>query len=297
MREVPKEDPVALTEQQREARRQGIGGSDAAAVVGRHPYVTPLALWLDKVHGREVVETDRMEAGNRLEPVIREWSADLLGESVSVPPATVCHPETPVMLANVDGVLESGRVLECKNIDGLAWRMADDDLVDGVLRHHWYQVQHYVEVLDAPGAVVAYLVAGNDMQLRHVERDRTFGKALRLREAAWWQKHVVGGEPPTEGTPADRLSLLERLHARESAGMLRTDAESVIALAREYDRWRTAVTDAEGNLEIAKANLCSVIGAASGLDFGTAGKVTWKANRKGTRVLNVRMADTEQHDG
>ena len=285
---------MPLTAEQREARRQGIGGSDAAAVVGRHPYVTPLALWLDKVHGREVVENERMEWGNRLESAIREAAADFLRESVSVPPDTFVHPETPIMRANVDGILESGRILECKNIDGLAWRMADDDLVDGVLRHHWYQVQHYAEVLDAPGAVVAYLVGGNDLQLRHVERDRTFGKALRLREAAWWERHVVGNVPPENGTPDDRMSLLERLHARESAGMLKTDAESVIALAREYDDCRKAVALAEGNLDVAKANLCSVIGAASGLDFGEHGKVTWKANKKGTRVLNVRMADTEQ---
>lgn len=173
--------------------------------------------------------------------------------------------------------------------------MADEDLVDGVLRHHWYQVQHYVEVLDAPGAVVAYLVGGNDLQLRHVERDRTFGKALRLREAAWWERHVVGNVPPENGTPDDRMSLLERLHARESAGMLRTDAESVIALARDYDHWRAAEKQAKANKDIAKANLCSVIGAASGLDFGPKGKATWKADKHGTRTLLVTLrGDTEQ---
>lgn len=236
-----------------------------------------------------------MEAGNRLEPVIREWAADLLGLSVSVPPATIYHPLTKRMLVNLDGLLGDGRVLECKNIDGLQWRaMGDEDMVDGCARAHWWQVQHAMEVADAPGAVVAYLVNGNDMQLRPVERDRAIGKALREHIVRWWTRHVEGNEPPTQGTADDRMSLLERLHARESAGMLKTDAESVIALAREYDDCRKAVTLAEGNLDVAKANLCSVIGAAAGLDFGEHGKVTWKANKKGTRVLNVRMADTEQ---
>lgn len=286
---------MPLTAEQREARRLGIGGSDAAAVVGRHPYVTPLALWLDKVHGREVVENERMEWGNRLESAIREAASDSIGESVSVPPDTFTHPLTPIMRANVDGILESGRILECKNIDQLAWRMADDDLVDGVLKHHWYQVQHYAEVLDAPGAVVAYLVGGNDLQLRHVERDRTFGKALRLREAAWWQKHIVGNVPPENGTPDDRMSLLERLHARESAGMLQTSDVDLVALARQYEAASKAIEAANAHRDGIKADLCSVIGAAEGLDFGKAiGKVTWKANKHGSRTLRVSLRDAQE---
>jgi putative phage-type endonuclease len=287
---------VPLTAEQREARRSGIGGSDAAAVVGRHPYVSPLALWLDKVHGREVVETDRMEAGNRLEPVIREWAADLLGLGVSIPPATIYHPLTKRMLVNLDGLLSDGRVLECKNVDSLVWRTAEEsDFVDGVFRAHWWQVQHGMEAADLPGAVVGYLIGGNDMQLRPVERDRAIGKALREHIVRWWTRHVEGNEPPTQGTADDRMSLLERLHARESAGMLKTDAESVIALARDYDHWRAAEKQAKANKDIAKANLCSVIGAASGLDFGPKGKATWKADKHGTRTLLVTLrGDTEQ---
>lgn len=288
---------MPLTAEQREARRQGIGGSDAAAVVGRHPYVSPLALWLDKVHGRESIENERMEWGNRLESAIREAASDSIGESVSVPPDTFTHPLTPIMRANVDGILESGRILECKNIDGLAWRMADDDLVDGVLRHHWYQVQHYVEVLDAPGAVVAYLVGGNDLQLREVARDRTFGAELRRREVAWWIRHVVTGEPPAEGTPADRLSLLERLHARESKGMLATTDADLIALARQYEAASKAIDSATAARDSIKADLCATIGAAEGLDFGkTIGKVTWKANKHGTRTLRVTLRDAQEQD-
>lgn len=270
----------------------GIGGSDAAACVGRHPYVSPLALWLDKVHGREVVETDRMEAGNRLEPVIREWAADLLGLSVSVPPATIYHPLTKRMLVNPDGLLGDGRLLECKNVDSLVWRTAEEsDFVDGVFRAHWWQVQHGMEVADLPGAVVGYLVGGNDMQLRPVERDRAIGKALREHIVRWWTRHVEGNEPPTQGTADDRMSLLERLHARESAGMIESQSESLVARCRTYIAASRAMKEAEQAKEEAKAALCELIGDAAGYDMGPIGKVTWKASKKGTRVLNVRLAD------
>lgn len=285
---------MPLTPEQRAERRTGIGGSDVAAVLGRHPTRTALSVWLSKVYDTDEDAGERAEAGNRLEPVIREWAADLLGESVSVPAGTLRHPSCPVMLANLDGLLESKRVLECKNIDGLQWRATEGDRVDDVLRHHWWQVQHYMEVVDAPGAVVAYLIGGNDLQLREVPRNRAIGAALRTRLPEWWERHVVAQEPPPVGTPDERMSLLERLHARESAGMLATDAESVVDLLRQYHACRATVAAAETDLAIAKANLCAVIGSASGIStpIGTA---TWRANRKGTRVLNVRMTDTTEN--
>ena len=287
---------MSLTDAQREARRAGIGGSDAAAVVGRHPTKTPLALYIDKVYGDDFEGNARTEAGNRLEPVIREWAAEKLGETFTLPD-TMYHPKTRRMLVNLDGLLSSGWVLECKNVDGLVWRASQDELVDGVLRTHWWQVQHAVEVVDAPGAVVAYLVAGNDLILERVERNRVVGDRLRRHIEAWWERHIIAQVPPENGSADDRMSLLEKLHAKESAGMLKTDAESIVSLAREYDACRKAVAVAEKNRDIAKANLCSVIGSAAGLDLGPVGKVTWKAGKNGVRTLNVRMADTEQHDG
>lgn len=287
---------MPLTPEQREARRQGIGGSDVAAVLGRHPTKTALSVWLSKVYDADEVVGDRVEAGNRLEGAIREWAADLLGESVSVPTDTVRHPSAPVMLANVDGILAGGRVLECKNIDSLQWRATEDDRTDGVLRHHWWQVQHYMEVMDAPGAVVAYLVGGNDMQLREVPRNRQVGAALRVKLTDWWQTYVVPKVPPENGTPDERMTLLERLRARESAGVLKTSDESIVALVQEYDRWRQTVDAAKRGLEGAKADLCAVIGPAAGLDLGDVGKVTWKSNKHGKRTLRVTLRGAPETD-
>lgn len=288
---------MPLTPEQRAERRTGIGGSDVAAVLGRHPTRTALSVWLSKVYDTDEDAGERAEAGNRLEPVIREWAADLLGESVSVPAGTLRHPSCPVMLANLDGLLESKRVLECKNIDGLQWRATEGDRVDDVLRHHWWQVQHYMEVVDAPGAVVAYLIGGNDLQLREVPRNRAIGAALRTRLPEWWERHVVAQEPPPVGTPDERMSLLERLHARESKGMLKTDDADLIALARQYKAASQAIDSATAARDSIKADLCATIGAAEGLDFGkTIGKVTWKANTHGTRTLRVTLRDAQEQD-
>lgn len=285
---------MSLTPEQRAERRQGIGGSDAAALMGRHPTKTPLALWLDKVHGIETDETMQMEAGNRLESVIREWAADTLAEVVSVPTATLRHPLEPRMLANTDGILASGRVLECKNVSDLSWRASEGERVDGVLKAHWWQVQHYIEVLDAPGAVVAYLLGGSKLELVEVARCKPAGEVLRIRIGEWWQRHVVGNEPPPEGTPEDRVTALERIHAKQSKGMLRTDNADLIALARDYETASKTIEGMTKAREELKAELCAAIGPDSGLDFGKAGKVTWKADKNGKRTFRVTLRDAPE---
>lgn len=289
---------MPLTAEQREARRQGIGGSDAAVLMGRHPTKTPMRLWLDKALGMDdAPDGEWVEWGNLLEDAIAQETARRLGESVTTPTATVRHPLEPRMLANPDRLLSSGRVLECKNISDIQWRGSEDERVDGVLRAHFWQVQHYLEVLNAPASIVSYLIGGSKLEMVEVKRDAAIGKALRLRIGQWWARHVEGNEPPSEGTPADRMSLLERLHAKESAGMLKTDAADLIALAREYETASKAIDAATARRDGIKAELCAVIGAQEGLDFGKGiGKVTWKANRHGSRTLRVSLRDAQEQD-
>ena len=287
---------MPLTEAQREERRQGIGGSDAAALVGRHPSVTPLALWLDKVHGVERTDSDGewVEWGNLLEPTIQQEAARRLGEVVSVPTATVRHRDEPRMLANVDGLLSGGRVLECKNVSDLSWRTTDEEeRTDGAYRHHWWQVQHYMEVLDAPGAVVAYLIGGAKLELIEVKRSPAIGRYLREQIGAWWQRHVIEGIPPEEGTPDERVSMLERLHRKASKDMLPTQDPDLIALAKAYCDAKGRITVGEADAAEAKAVLCAAIGSARGLDFGEHGKVTWSTSKQGKRTFRVTLRDAE----
>src|SRR3972149_1138900 len=58
-------------------RRQGIGGSDAAAVLVLNPYMGPVAVYNDKIGiGSEVVETEAMKWGRKLEPFVADAFMD-----------------------------------------------------------------------------------------------------------------------------------------------------------------------------------------------------------------------------
>jgi len=108
---------VADQEDGREAwlkgRRDGLGGSDMAAILGEDPYKGAIDVWLSKVEGMESkVDRERTEVGNLLEPVVLSWYA--LGaptwphreaRSVVFRPPTVARRDRAWQRGSVDGLV------------------------------------------------------------------------------------------------------------------------------------------------------------------------------------------------
>lgn len=104
-------------------RRQGIGGSDAAAVLGISPFRTGVDLYYDKL-GQPVEDDEQnwvsKEMGTVLEDLVARIFAKKAGLSVCPMPMMFQHPDHPWMLADVDRLvaLPDGitAILECKSL-------------------------------------------------------------------------------------------------------------------------------------------------------------------------------------
>lgn len=105
------------------ARRQGIGASEIAAVLGLSPWDSPFSLYWSKVQGWQAEETEEMSTGTRVEDVTAAWWCDANDphENLSVVPTGLwAHPARPWQLATPDRLvylLDSpvpAAVLECK---------------------------------------------------------------------------------------------------------------------------------------------------------------------------------------
>lgn len=87
-----------------EWRKQGIGGSDAATILGVSPFedATVENLFREKVEGWERPVNFAMRQGTRLEPTARlayqRWA------SCVAPPVCVEHPDAPWMRVSLDGL-------------------------------------------------------------------------------------------------------------------------------------------------------------------------------------------------
>ena len=96
-----------LTEQEWLAyRRQGIGGSDVAAILGISPFRTARDLYDDKLNIASAVDDTgnwvALEMGHLLEPLVAQIFAKKTGLEVFQIKKMFQHPQHPFMLADVD---------------------------------------------------------------------------------------------------------------------------------------------------------------------------------------------------
>jgi putative phage-type endonuclease len=289
-----------------EARRRGIGGSDAAAVVGLHPWVSPLALYYDKRAEFDLPEqepTEAMEWGLRLEPVV----ADAWQEKVGDPQGLTVvryepysdrarreHPEIPWMHASPDGFVcrfdpdagaPKAREMggwEAKTANGWAEHDWDDD----VPPHVQIQCQHQMAVTGHPRTYGAVLLGGQRFVPWVVERDDETIAALIDAEREFWQRVTEGRPPRADSKPSTGQALKARwTETLDEAVELGEEGLELVTgwrqADREQKRWGVE-KDGFAN------RLRQLLGENEvGLVFGEIA-VTWRPTKAGSRRLAVK---------
>ena len=184
-----------LTETQRQARRLGIGGSDAAAVLGLSKFKTPLQVYLDKIGQAPPREFgEEVEWGNRLEDDVLDAYRDRMGVDV-VPGVFLASDTHKFMLANLDGLASNGRVVEVKMVGYRSMHEWGDEGSDFVPTDYLCQAQHYLIVSGAPACDMAVLFGGQRLAIYTIAPDPEFHQLLIEREAEFW-RHVETRTPP-----------------------------------------------------------------------------------------------------
>jgi len=275
------EDRAAWLEQ----RRTGIGGSDAAAVLGISKWRTPLSVWLDKTGQADAVEeNDSMRWGTLLEPVIRQEYAQRTGREI-VMPGLIRHPQREWMLATPDGVSRDNRVVEIKtarSADG--WGEPGSDQVP---EDYLIQVQHYMAVTALPVADIAVLIGGSDFRIYTVESDAELQEMLVAAEDAFWRT-VVERTPPAPISYADAMAMYGK-RARKDSPVVAT--EEVLTALDELKTIRAAIKTAEVEEENRKAVIIKAMGENDTL-LDAAGKVlvTWRMSAPPMRLDGKALA-------
>src|SRR6266550_3924413 len=185
------------------ARRTGIGGSDAPAVLGLSPWRTPFEVWAEKTGDLAVDEREPNEAmnwGTILErAILNEYSLRSGVETVEV--GLLRHPDNPWLICSPDAVA-GGRIVEIKTTRSASgW---GDQGTDEIPLHYLVQVHHNLIVSGAALADVAVLIAGSDFRLYHVEPDLTLHAQILDQEAAFWAS-VQALEPPAPKSVGDAV--------------------------------------------------------------------------------------------
>lgn len=268
-----------------EQRRTGIGGSDAAAVLGMSKWRTPLSVWLDKTgQAIDAGETEPMRWGTLLEPVIRQEYSNRTGRAVMAP-GFLRHPRHGFMVANVDGVTADQRLVEIKTArTAEAWGEPGSDQVPD---DYLIQVQHYLAVLEFSVADIAVLIGGSDFRIYTVEADPELQEIMIGSEAAFWQS-VVDHVPPAPMSFADAQALYGRHATKDSVAVASQEVLDAIARLRRIRADQAMIQEAE---EAEKAVIMAAMGGNDTL-VDAAGKIvaTWKLSAAPKRLDGKALA-------
>jgi putative phage-type endonuclease len=235
-------------------RKTGIGGSDAAVILGVSPYRTLRDLWLEKTGQLDDKDkpTPAMIRGIHLEPVAADLYVERTGRKVRRQPMKR-HPKYDWMIGNVDrqilagGDVKSTGILEVK-CPGL--RVMSNVKAHGLPDYMVVQLTWYLAVYGYSwGSFVLFNSEQWDLIYFDLEADQQLIDTLIARGEEFWIKYVIPGiEPPSEAAKATDIPKIE--------GELTTvDSDEWVRAATEFREARELKDTATELEETAKARV------------------------------------------
>lgn len=165
-------------------RNQGVGASDAPAIMGENPWKSAERLLREKLEDRRCPPNAAMARGTALEPVARRQFERLTG--VNVAPACLLSTRSSWLRASVDGLArDGGTVVEIKCGESVYRHSSTTRTVPG---YYYGQLQHILAVTGLPEIdYFCFLPERPEVHLR-IPRDDDYIERLLEIEAAFWAK-------------------------------------------------------------------------------------------------------------
>lgn len=278
---------MALTADEIAARQHYLGGSDIPALLGVDKYRTIVDLWLEKTGRVEPTPVDNPAAdlGNRVEPVLVQWAADLLdlGDLVRFNVrATDGH-----LSSQADGILDlaSGpEVIEAKShglfnprFDTSEW---GEDGTDHVPFRTIAQVVFAMHLHQAnEGYVSALLGGGMGHRLYHLHKSQALADEIVGLANRFWTEHVQADVRP-EGQPS-----------LDTVQNLRREPMKVTTLPEDLGHRWSALKEQESLIAAALKDLrITVLDHMGDAEIGDTGwgTFTYKASKNGRRTFRYK---------
>lgn len=271
-------------------RRRGIGGTDAAAILGASKWASPIDIWQRKRgEAPEVEETEAMWFGKALEDIVARRFAETTGLKLYNPALNppekriVVHPQHPELIASPDRLMPAQREgLEIKTGNVFTAHEWGHEGTDEIPLPYLIQVLHYLGVTGFKRWHVAVLLGGQDFRRYVVYPAPDVIAGMEAKLVAWWQRHIVAGErPPLDGTDSSAEFLARRYPVNTQPRI--TAPEEANAWADEYRHQHAIAQAADGAAERAKNEIKELVGAHAGFK-GPDWQCSWTTARGRTTV-------------
>lgn len=276
-----------LTEQQKEARKHGIGASETGTVMGLNKYKSPYQLWMvktGKLPEDDLSSIPQVHWGSVLEEPIAQQYAERMGVKVRRVSETLFHKDHLFMLCHIDRKIEGqSKLLECK----FAMFHSDEWGPDGsdiVPLTYILQVQHQLAVTGYEEADLAVLIGGWDFRIYHFKRDEDLIKKIIADLHKFWSYVQTNTPPPLRDKHDVEMMFPSPIEQYKEA-----DTE-ILSKFQKRNELTAALQTIESEIDSIKDDMAMYMKDAEGIKMNNSVLVTWKPNVKGSRVMKFKEA-------
>ncbi len=273
-----------------EARRQTLGASEVAAVLGLSPWQTPLSVWRTKMGVPNEIPEDLAYFGHALEAPIAQWIRDKRPEVPNVLPGFAARSaEYPWLSATPDRLADDAGLLlpiELKTSSAFSRNEWDE----GVPDYYKVQVQTQLLVLNAPYGWLAVLHGGNSPELYRIDADRAVWEQIVRITGEWWEAHVAAEVAPDPVTSSEAVDLWPG-----DPDITIEGDEDLLSLWEAYGLIQAEIVEANQNLDGIKLELQKAMEDATALTYQGRELFTWKP-RAGARRFDAKAFEQDHPD-
>ena len=259
-------------------RKEGIGGSDAASVLGLNPYKSSMSVYMgiknDLVIDEEI--NYKMDLGNKLEDFVANEFTLKTGKKVRNVNGILKNDKYPFALANIDrAVVGEKAFLECKVTNSYSKKSWQKE----VPIYCQVQCYHYMAVTGATHCYIAALIGNEELVIHKLDRNEELINEIMNLEKMFWDKCILGEELPIPDGSDDYSSVLQELY-KDSI------EEEVILFEKEdllkrYDDVRELVKDLDSEKKAIEQYLQMQMKEYEVAYLGDR-KITWKKQVRNT---------------
>ena len=238
---------MSLTEAQLEERRTGVGGSDAATVLGLNPFTTAYELYLDKRGEAPPEDTEFLKEarywGSVLEQPVCDRYAEETGYKIQKANQLIRSKEHPHMIATIDRkvVGEDRRIgFEAKTAarpEG--WGESGSAEIPAYIM---LQCQHYLAVTGYDMWDLAVLIGNRDYRSYRINPIEDIIEQLIEAETEFWDRVQNGVAPEPQWQSAATTRLIKNLYPGTNG--------QVVQLPKVADEYHAVCNDAKSQAKL-----------------------------------------------
>lgn len=267
-----------------ELRRNFVGGSEIASVIGCSPWASPAKTFCIK---KQLIKKEPANEacywGNVMEPILRSEFSKRTGYPVKEIPYVLqaTDPRFSFLIADLDGVTtENGKtgVIECKTANSYAaqeeWKNGEPGFIP---TPYYLQIQLYLYITNLDFGYIIALLGGNHFVYHRIERDNETITGMLLLARRWYEQYFLPNIMPPPVSVTSDCSLLGQIYSKSESKEIILDSTAG-KIVQDYLDATEAIKLAEKRKETAQAQLMALMKEnETAIIAGGHHRISWKS--------------------